>query len=180
MRKLLFIMVALAAALLVIATGTDGENASANLQQANVSIGDNFYNPETITVNAGTTVVWVNNGGANHTVSSDTGVFDSGIAPADLLSSGETFSFTFTAPGTYPYFCYLHGAAGGIGQAGTVIVQQVATPTPTATIGPHRQPDDPTVWPRCDAISERCGYASAPGSPPLRAAWAANRVAARA
>jgi plastocyanin len=146
MRKVLFSVAGLAVALLVFAAASDGENASANLQQATVSIGDNFYNPETVTVNAGTTVTWTNNGILNHTVTSDTGVFDSGIATEDLIGSGETFTFTFTTPGTYPYYCYLHGAAGGIGQAGTVVVQQVSTPTPTATAAPTTT-GSPTVQP---------------------------------
>ena len=66
--------------------------------------------------NAGTAVTWMNNDGAPHTIVSDTG------APAaissDTLSSGASFTFTFTQPGTYIYHCSIHPS-----MKGTVIVQ---------------------------------------------------------
>jgi amicyanin len=65
---------------------------------------DNFvYNPQQITVKAGTTVVWTNHDDIPHTVTSSTGVFRS-----KALDTDDTFSFTFTTPGTYKYFCALH------------------------------------------------------------------------
>ncbi len=43
-------------------------------------------------------MTWTNNDGVMHTVTSDSGVFDSGY-----LSNGDTFTFTFTEAGTFPY-----------------------------------------------------------------------------
>ena len=68
-----------------------------------VEIEDFAYAPETLTVKVGTTVTWTNKDNVGHTATSDTGVFDSGI-----LQKGDSFSFTFTQAGTYPYFCAPH------------------------------------------------------------------------
>ena len=61
------------------------------------------FHPRTLEVSAGATVTWTNADGDTHTVTSANGAFAS---PA--LDSGETFSQTFTTPGTYNYFCALH------------------------------------------------------------------------
>ncbi len=61
------------------------------------------YSPVTLTVSAGQTVTWLNADTTIHTVTSETGLFDSGN-----LRPGERFSFTFTMPGTYAYFCTPH------------------------------------------------------------------------
>jgi plastocyanin len=62
--------------------------------------------PATLTVKVGTQVVWSNDSNAPHTVSSDTGVFDT---PDPLgINPGQTYAFTFTKPGIYPYYCNIH------------------------------------------------------------------------
>jgi len=61
------------------------------------------FNPSSITVAANTTVTWTNKDGVSHTVTSNSGLFDSG-----LISTNGTFSFKFTAAGTYPYHCTPH------------------------------------------------------------------------
>ena len=72
-----------------------------------VTIVDFGFNPGTITVKAGTTVTWTNTG-VTHTVTSNTGLFDSGH-----LGSGDTFTFTFSKAGTYAYHCAIHSAMKG-------------------------------------------------------------------
>jgi plastocyanin len=65
---------------------------------------DNFtFAPQRITVKAGTTVTWINKDDIPHTVASSTKVFKS-----KALDTEDKFSFTFTTPGTYEYFCSLH------------------------------------------------------------------------
>jgi plastocyanin len=65
---------------------------------------DNFtYNPQQITVKAGTTVTWVNHDDIPHTVTSKTGAFRS-----KAMDTDDKFSFTFATPGSFPYFCALH------------------------------------------------------------------------
>lgn len=61
------------------------------------------FSPTTLTVSVGSTVTWQNMSSAPHTVTSDDGkTFDG------MLSTGGTFTFTFTKAGTYPYHCSIH------------------------------------------------------------------------
>jgi len=48
-------------------------------------------------------VQWVNNDNVKHTVTSDEGVFDSGV-----FNTGDIFEYTFDTPGEYSYHCELH------------------------------------------------------------------------
>ena len=68
-----------------------------------VFIENHTFNPSTITVAANTTITWTNKDGVIHTVTSDTGLFDS-----KNLGNGGTFSYTFVASGTYAYHCTPH------------------------------------------------------------------------
>jgi len=81
---------------------------------SNTSIGK-AYLPDPITVVAGvnSTLKWFNNDNAPHTVTANDASFDSGnVAP------GQSFTFTFTTPGTYQYHCVYHPW-----MTGTVIVK---------------------------------------------------------
>jgi plastocyanin len=78
------------------------------LAPASVDIKDSRYLPSTITVPVGTTVQWTNHDEETHTVTSTTGSFGS---PG--LDLDETYTYTFTTPGTYPYGCDLHPFMGG-------------------------------------------------------------------
>ena len=90
--------------------------ASARAPETEVKI-DNFaFAPQRIVVQAGTTVTWINADDAPHTVASSTKVFKSGA-----LDTKDKFSFTFTTPGTYEYFCSLHPH-----MTGTVVVEAAA------------------------------------------------------
>ena len=80
---------------------------------------DSAFEPAEVTVPAGTTVVWTNEGQLPHTVTADDEMFDSGT-----LDPGATFEFTFDTPGEYPYYCRFHGGPGGVGMAGTIIVEE--------------------------------------------------------
>ncbi len=75
------------------------------------------FQPKTITIQAGTSVDWVNTQGV-HTVDSDQGAFKS-----STLGSGGTFQYTFNRPGVFPYHCDFHGSSGGAGMAGRIIVR---------------------------------------------------------
>ena len=74
--------------------------------------------PSQITIPAGTTVEWINDEPAKHTATADDDRFDSGDQ-----SLGVSYSHTFAEPGAYPYFCRYHGDIGGVGMAGTIIVE---------------------------------------------------------
>ena len=79
--------------------------AGVALAQTNgaVTIADFQLSPASMQVASGTTVTWTNNGPANHTATSDSGAFDSGV-----LAPGKSFSFTFNSPGTFAYHCAIH------------------------------------------------------------------------
>jgi plastocyanin len=93
------------------------EMATAAPQTASTAVAvtiQNFsFNPGDITVKVGTTVTWTNQDNVTHTVTSDTGIFDSGD-----LGNGATFSYTFTKAGVFPYHCTPHHAS----MMGTVTV----------------------------------------------------------
>ena len=72
------------------------------------------FSPSTLTVKVGTTVTWTNKDSVDHTITSDTNVFDSGN-----MGSGDTFSYTFTTAGTFVYHCTVHPS-----MIGTIIVTQ--------------------------------------------------------
>ena len=86
--------------------------------EAEVEMEDFQFNPQVLVIRPGTAVKFANKDEAQHTATSDTGVFDSGY-----LSKGEEYFYTFTEPGTYPYYCIPHGGPGGQGMAATIIVQ---------------------------------------------------------
>ena len=71
-----------------------------------------------VTVQQGWTVNWINTESPRHTATADDESFNSGT-----MSQGDTFTFTFTETGTFPYYCRFHGDNGGVGMAGTIIVQ---------------------------------------------------------
>jgi plastocyanin len=116
-----------------------------NQQNVSVNIQNFAFDPPNITVAPGTTVTWVNNDSAPHTVTATdpAGAFDSGT-----LQPGQSYSFTFTQPGTtYAYYCAIHPSmtgtvtvAGGTAaaQAGGATAQISGTGEPqlAATGGP--------------------------------------------
>ena len=100
---------AFAAVLLLAAT-------TAQAADADVAI-DNFtFGPQELHVKAGATVTWVNRDDIPHTVTSTTLAFRS-----KALDTNDKFSFTFTTPGSYKYFCSLHPH-----MTGTIVVEAAA------------------------------------------------------
>jgi plastocyanin len=106
------------------------KSAESPNQTFNVSIIDFAFQPASLTVEVGDTVTWTNSGAANHTSTSDSGLWSSGT-----LAPGQSFSFTFTSVGSFAYHCAIHP-----GMTGTIIVVAAATDTPTATLTPTRRP----------------------------------------
>ena len=70
---------------------------------AMVSISQMRFSAPRVTIKAGGSVTWTNSEGVPHTVTADDGSFGS-----SRLSAGDTFSHTFSQPGTYTYYCQLH------------------------------------------------------------------------
>jgi plastocyanin len=78
-----------------------------------VAIVDFAFEPATVSVAAGSTVVWTNVGSAPHTVTGD--FVDSGT-----MEGGQTFSFTFDQEGSFAYICAFHPQMTGTVQVGPV------------------------------------------------------------
>jgi len=65
---------------------------------------DNFtFTPQEITITRGTTLTWVNDDDIPHAIAATNKAFRS-----KTMDTEQKFSFTFTEPGTYEYFCSLH------------------------------------------------------------------------
>jgi plastocyanin len=68
-----------------------------------VTIRDFEFAPGSVTIDAGDTVTWNNQGPTGHSATADDGSFDTGI-----LADGESGSHTFSQAGTFSYFCTPH------------------------------------------------------------------------
>ena len=73
-----------------------------------VSIVDFAFQPDSLVIKRGRGVTWTNTGAKNHTVTSDTGLFDSGV-----LAPGASFAQTFKQSGTFAYHCSIHPSMTG-------------------------------------------------------------------
>ena len=102
--------------LLLVATPVWADDAAA------VKIGNFTFGPQELKVQAGTTVTWTNEDDIPHTVVSPNNF------RSKALDSDGTYSFTFTTPGTYKYFCSLHPH-----MTGTIVVEAA-----TGSITPQR------------------------------------------
>jgi plastocyanin len=123
-------------------TGSDG---SPNTPQPpgpptqTINMTEYAFSSASPTIQAGTTVKWVNNGTTSHTATSDAGIspaFDSGTLAAPgtttdpyggtTTTPGGSFQMTFSTPGTYTYHCTFHGVPGSVPgtMMGTITVTQ--------------------------------------------------------
>jgi plastocyanin len=91
-------------ALILALIGMLGVSREARAQSdTTVTIADFAFSPNAITVQAGSTVTWVNNDSVPHTATGDNGEFDTGsIAP------GGSATITFDTAGTFAYHCTIH------------------------------------------------------------------------
>ena len=106
-KSLLNIAVAgIATLVLVVAAPAWAADATA------VKIGNFTFGPQELRVKAGTTVTWTNEDDIPHTVVSLNNF------RSKTLDTDGTFSFTFTTPGAFKYFCSLHPH-----MTGTIVVE---------------------------------------------------------
>ena len=86
---------------------------SADEAPAQVEI-DNFtFSPQKLTVRTGTTITWINQDDIPHAIAAVSKAFKS-----NALDTGDAYTFTFTTPGKYDYFCSLHPH-----MTGTIVVE---------------------------------------------------------
>jgi len=110
--------VALLAALLCAANALsqNKDKASQGKGGAKVTLSNDKFEPKTVTIKAGSEVIWENKEGT-HTVTADDGSWGS-----STLTAGQTYSHKFDMPGKHPYYCTFHGGKGGRNMAGVVNV----------------------------------------------------------
>jgi plastocyanin len=119
-RSISILAAGLAAAMLIASCSGDAATTTTAGATTTAAGGTEFavvmesfaFTPAELTVPVGATVTWTNRHGARHDVVAADGTFES-----PLFGEGETFSFTFTAAGEYPYVCTIHP-----GMEGTIIV----------------------------------------------------------
>lgn len=85
--------------------------------QATILMQMNAFHPKQLTVKAGTTITWINKDPVFHSVIADGGQFKSG-----MVALGQTYSYAFDQPGTYPYYSSGNGGPGGQGMSGEIDV----------------------------------------------------------
>jgi len=106
-------------------------SAGAPCATIDVSVRNNFYQPNEITINVGDTVRWTNNSGFHDVVADDNSF-------SNEAGSGWVYSRTFATAGDVRYFCSVHSVAGvniNAGMNGLIHVNQVAPPPFTINTG---------------------------------------------
>lgn len=131
-----------------------------------VSMGDNFFQPQTMNAQVGQAVEWKNDGNLPHTVTADTGSFDSG-----LVMKTKTFSQMFEAAGTFPYACAVHPE-----MVGAVVVAAAApAPTPVPAAPPAAAAPQQPAAPAAAAPAP--GVLPVGGGPPIAPGTAQGAIA---
>ena len=143
MMKNLRVSSVIVATILLVSCGADGQDSGvttietvpANGEVVNIQALDNSFRPVDFEIAAGTEVIFDNRGRNDHNIlpdtikddagltallASDTSPTAWGVASPDFVP-GDTYSHLFNVPGTYNYYCSIHGAPGA-GMYGTLVV----------------------------------------------------------
>lgn len=121
------------------------KEALAGASTTTVVIQNMQFSPSVVQVNPGTVVAWVNNDSVTHTSTADDMNSGEGWDSANL-NAGQSFSKTFSKPGTYTYHCtthpYMKGTIQVVAAGQTAVTTQTITvvPTPVATVIPTPAP----------------------------------------
>jgi glucose/arabinose dehydrogenase/plastocyanin len=94
-----------------------------------ISIQGSAFVPATQTIHIGDTVMWTNEDSLPHTSTSGQPSAPDGAWDSGFLSQGQSFSHTFSAAGTFPYFCTVHPF-----MTASITVQAAGPTPPTVTI----------------------------------------------
>jgi plastocyanin len=83
--------------------GDDAAPEASGSTETSIDIADFEFDPDAVTVEAGTEVSWTNSDDAPHTATADDESFDTGD-----LDRGDSGRVTFDQPGTFSYYCRFH------------------------------------------------------------------------
>lgn len=103
--------IGIASAWLHTPSATSGENqqGTSGLGVTHVFMRNDTYQPSHIKVAAGTVVTWTNADNIPHGVTlAGSMISQNDIWQSGPLSTGQSFSYTFTSPGTFTYYCTEH------------------------------------------------------------------------
>jgi hypothetical protein len=90
-----------------------------------IGVDDNYFEPPTLRIRPGTTVLWRNDGRHLHSITAYDGGWDMDLPPR------STFYVTFYQPGTYYYYCKFHKSNRMIG----AIIVSTGTDNGTYSMG---------------------------------------------
>lgn len=110
------------------------------------------YAPNPVTIRVGDTVTWTNRDAAQHSARF------AGRPSTPILSQGQSGSVTFTTAGTFNYDCAVYGSS----MQGTVVVQAVSTPQPTAPPTARPTAPPPTASPTAVRTAPPTAASTAP------------------
>jgi plastocyanin len=96
----IFGLAAIVVTAFALAAGTRPSDKPAS--DATVKIDNRSFDPDNVSIATGATVTWTNNDDIPHAVASDDNF------KSKALHTDDQFSFTFTKPGTYNYYCAIH------------------------------------------------------------------------
>jgi plastocyanin len=119
------------------------QSSPATVSGATVTLAEFAFTPAHMTVAAGATLTFRNDGAALHTATSDDGAIDSGY-----LEPGASFRTTLSQPGTVRFVCSLHPqmAMTVTVAAGGVAAPSASPPAPSPTSTPDAS-EDPSATP---------------------------------
>ncbi len=103
---------------------------------ASVGMAGRAFGPNTVRIARGGTVTWSNDDDREHTVTSTSGSFDSGV-----LAEGATWDATFETTGTFAYLCAIHPEMTGTVVVGDGNTSEPAEPPASPTPAPSPTPD---------------------------------------
>ena len=75
----------------------------------NISIINFTFNPGVISINRGDTIIWTNNDSVPHQIKGD----NLSNLGGQVMSNGQTYSYTFNDTGTFAYHCNIHPSMTG-------------------------------------------------------------------
>lgn len=89
------------------------------------------FDPPFVTIQAGQSVTWINNGVQTHTATAANGSFDTG-----MIEPNQSKTVALAAPGTYEYACTPHPWMKGTINVTAAAAQPAPTPAPAPTTAP--------------------------------------------
>jgi len=87
--------------------------SQASVSENTIAIRNFAFDPQTLTVNAGSTVRWVNYDRVTHRIVFIDSAGRDTDADSSVLSSSQSWSYRFDTPGTYDYYCKIHSEMKG-------------------------------------------------------------------